>query len=145
MPKLLRLIIAVVVGFAVGSAVNMGLILVSGHVIPPPPGADMTTTEGLKATLHLLEPKHFVFPFLAHALGTFAGVYVATLLTPDRTRAPAYVVGALFFLGGCMAAFMIPAPAWFIAVDLLLAYVPPTLAGHWLAARGRRLNPSSSG
>ena len=139
MPKLLRFVIAVVLGFAAGSAVNMGLILVSGSVIPPPAGADLTTTQGLTASLHLLEPKHFVFPFLAHALGTFVGAFVATLLTPHRARGPAYVVGTLFFLGGCAAAFMLPAPAWFIAVDLIGAYGPPTLAGHLLAARGRHL------
>jgi hypothetical protein len=135
MPKVLRLIIATVLGFAAGSAVNMGLILVSGSVIPPPAGADVTTTEGLKASMHLMEPKHFLFPFLAHALGTMAGAFVATLLTPDRSRGPAYVVGALFFFGGCAAAYMLPAPAWFNAVDLLLAYGPPTLLGHLLAAR----------
>ena len=34
MPKLLRLIIAIVLGFAAGSAVNIGLILVGGSVSP---------------------------------------------------------------------------------------------------------------
>lgn len=137
MPKLLRLTIAIVLGFAAGSAVNMGLILVSGSVIPPPAGADVTTTEGLKASMHLMEPKHFLFPFLAHALGTLVGAFVATLLTPDRSRGPALVVGTLFFLGGCAAAYMLPAPAWFSAIDLMLAYGPPTLLGHLLAARSR--------
>lgn len=138
MPRLLRLIIAIVLGFAAGSVVNMGLILVSGSVIPPPAGADVTTTEGLKASMHLMEPKHFLIPFLAHALGTLVGAFVATLITPDRSRGPAYVVGALFFLGGCASAYMLPAPTWFNVVDLVLAYGPPTLAGHWLASRSRR-------
>ena len=137
MRNLLRFVIAVVVGFAAGSAVNMGLILVSGSVIPPPAGADVTTTDGLKASMHLFEPKHFVFPFLAHALGTFSGALVATLLAPDRSRGPAYLVGTLFFLGGCASIFMLPSPAWFNAVDLILAYGPPTLAGYLLASKGR--------
>lgn len=138
MPKLLRLIIAIVLGFAAGSAVNMGLILVGGSVMPPPDGADVTTTEGLKASMHLMAPRHFLFPFLAHALGTLVGAFVATLLTPGGTLGPAYMVGTLFFLGGCAAAFMLPAPAWFNAVDLMLAYGPPTLLGHLLALRGRQ-------
>jgi hypothetical protein len=137
MRNLLRFVIAVVVGFAAGSAVNMGLILVSGSVIPPPAGADVTTTDGLKASMHLFEPKHFVYPFLAHALGTFSGALVATLLAPDRSRGPAYLVGTLFFLGGCASIFMLPSPAWFNAVDLILAYGPPTLAGYLLASKGR--------
>lgn len=137
MPKLLRLIIATVLGFAAGSAVNMALILVSGSVIPPPAGADVTTSDGLAASMHLMQPKHFLFPFLAHALGTLVGAFVATLLTRGGSRGPAFIVGALFFLGGCAAAFMLPAPAWFKAVDLILAYGPPTLLGHWLATRVR--------
>jgi hypothetical protein len=141
-PKLLRVIIAIVLGFAAGSAVNMGLILVGSSVIPPPAGADVSTTEGLKASIHLLEPKHFLFPFLAHALGTLVGAFVATLLTPDRARVPAYVVGTLFFLGGCAAAFMLPAPAWFNAVDLILAYGPPALAGYRLAGGRHPAHPA---
>lgn len=138
MLNLLRLVIAIVLGFAAGSAVNMGLIIAGGGVIPPPAGADVATTEGLKASMHLMEPKHFLFPFLVHALGTLVGAFVATLLTPGRTRGPAYVVGMLFFIGGCAAAYLLPAPAWFTAVDLLLAYGPPALLGHALAARSRR-------
>jgi hypothetical protein len=137
MRKLLRLIIATVLGFATGSAVNMALILVSGNVIAPPAGADVTTSEGLTASMHLMEPKHFLFPFLAHALGTLVGAFVATWLTRGVSGGPAFAVGALFFLGGCAAAYMLPAPAWFKTVDLILAYGPPTLLGHWLAARSR--------
>jgi len=142
-PKIVRLVIAVVAGYAFGSAVNIGLILAGGHVIPPPAGADVTTTEGLKAAIPLFEPRHFVFPFLAHALGTFAGVFVATLLAPDRSRGPAWTVGTLFLLGGFAAVYMLPAPPWFNAIDLLLAYGPPGLAGYWLATRGRRTSDSS--
>ena len=130
-----RLVLAVVAGFVVGSAVNMALITVSGKVIPPPAGADVTTAEGLKASLHLFEPRHFVFPFLAHALGTLAGAAVATLLTPLRRPGPAYAVGGLFLLGGIASALMLPAPAWFIALDLVLAYLPSAWIAHRLVAR----------
>ncbi len=39
-------------------------------------GADVTTTEGLRAALPLFEPKHFIMPFLAQALGTFTAAYI---------------------------------------------------------------------
>lgn len=129
MGRILRLVLAVVAGLVVGSIVNMGLIMVSGKVIPPPEGADVTTVEGLRASIHLFEAKHFIFPFLAHALGTFVGALVAVLLAPGRTAGPAWVVGCLFLLGGIANVTMIPAPAWFIAVDLVLAYLPAA----WLA------------
>ena len=137
MVRFLRFLLAVVVGLIVGSAVNMGLILVSGSVIPPPAGADVTTMEGLQAALPLFEPKHFVFPFLAHALGTLAGAVVAGLLAPNRSAIPAWVVGGFFLVGGIANVAMLPAPVWFSAVDLVLAYLPAAWLGQALAARMR--------
>ncbi|RYZ73019.1 MAG: hypothetical protein EOP91_06485 [Lysobacteraceae bacterium] len=135
MRRFLRLVLAVIVGLVVGSVVNMSLILVSGQVIAPPAGADVTTTEGLKASIHLFEPRHLLFPFLAHGLGTFFGALVATLLTPGRTSGPAYVVGFMFLLGGIVNVSMLPAPVWFSAVDLIAAYMPAAWLAHRLGSR----------
>lgn len=131
----LRLVLAVVAGFVVGSVVNMAFIMVSGKVIAPPLGADVTTAEGLKASLHLFEPRHFVFPFLAHALGTFAGALAAAWWTPGRTRGPAYTVGGLFLLAGIANVVMLPAPLWFSALDLIAAYLPMAWLAHRLVSR----------
>jgi hypothetical protein len=46
MLKVLRVLLVIVLGLVVGSAVNMGLIMPSGKVNPPPAGADVTTKEG---------------------------------------------------------------------------------------------------
>ena len=46
MNPVLRNILAVIVGAIIGSIVNGTLIAVSGNVIPPPEGADVTTVEG---------------------------------------------------------------------------------------------------
>ena len=135
MRRAIRMVLAVVAGLVIGSLVNMSLILVSGSVIPPPAGADATTTEGLKASIHLFEPKHFIFPFLAHSLGTFVGAMVATVLTPDRTSGPPFAVGFAFLLGGIASVFMLPAPLWFSALDLIAAYLPAAWLGHRLASR----------
>jgi hypothetical protein len=135
MPRSLRVVLAVIVGLVIGSLVNMALVMLSGKVIPPPAGADVTTIEGLTASMHLFEPRHFVFPFLAHALGTLVGALVAGLLAPRRSKAPAWVVGGLFLLAGIANAILLPAPAWFIAVDLVLAYLPAAWLGQALATR----------
>lgn len=131
MPSVARNVLAVLAGFLVGSVVNMGLIMVSGRVIPPPTGADVTTLEGLTASLPLFEPKHFLFPFLAHALGTLVGAAVAARVAATHRVAMAYVVGGCFLAGGIANVLMLPAPAWFDAVDLLFAYLPMA----WLGAR----------
>lgn len=136
MPTILRNILAVVVGIVVGSAVNMALVMAGPSVIPPPPGVDLTTAEGLAKGMPLLEAKHFAFPFLAHALGTLAGALAAFLVAGSRHAVFAFVIGVVFLAGGVAAAFMIPAPAWFIGLDLVVAYIPM----GWLATViGRRL------
>lgn len=132
----LKFSLAVVLGLILGSATNMALIMVSGHVIPPPVGADMTTAEGIRAALPQLEARHFLFPFMAHALGTLVGAFIAAKFAPQYKLVGALIVGSLFFVGGIMAARMIPAPTWFIALDLVGAYFPFALFGFALA-RGR--------
>ena len=42
MKRVFRLILAVIAGLVVGSLVNMALVMLSGHVIPPPAGVDTT-------------------------------------------------------------------------------------------------------
>lgn len=131
----MRNVLAVVAGIAVGSAVNMSLIGVSGGAIPPPNGAHVTTMEGLKASMHLFEPKHFLFPFLAHALGTLVGAAVAALAAASRKFHMAMIIGAFFLAGGIASVLMLPSPLWFDAVDLMGAYLPMAWMGWKLAAR----------
>ena len=96
MNPIIRNILAVLAGIFIGSSVNMGLIMLSGHVIPPPVGVNPENLESLKANIHLFEPKHFLFPFLAHALGTFVGAVIAALIAvilPEMARTLSLVVG----------------------------------------------------
>lgn len=81
--------------------------------------------------MHLFEPRHFVMPFLAHAVGTLAGALAAYLIAVTHKLPIALAIGVVFLCGGVAASFMIPAPAWFIALDLLVAYIPMA----WLGAR----------
>ena len=131
----LRNILAVLAGLVIGSIVNMGLVMVSGQVIPPPAGADVTTLEGLKASIHLFEPKHFLFPFLAHALGTLAGAFVAARLAASAKMGMAMLIGLLFCAGGVTNVFLLPAPMWFNVLDLVGAYIPMAWLGAGLASR----------
>jgi hypothetical protein len=136
MPKLLRNALALIVGLAVGSAVNMAIVILGPSLIAPPPGVDVTDAESLRGSMHLFEPRHFIMPFLAHALGTLAGALAAYLIAAGYKARFALGIGVVFLCGGVAASFMIPAPAWFIALDLLVAYLPMA----WLAIRiGARL------
>ncbi len=124
MNPILKNIIAVVAGFLCGSLVNGGIIMVSGSLIPPPDGADVTTMEGLKASMHLFEPRHFLMPFLAHALGTLVGAFLAAKLAANHQLKFALVIGILFLAGGITNVILLPSPLWFSVLDLVAAYLP---------------------
>ena len=128
-------ILAVIVGLVIGSAVNMGIIMISSSIIPPPEGADVTTMEGLKESIHLFQPKHFLFPFLAHALGTLVGAFLAALIAANHKMKFALIIGVFFLIGGIVNTFMIPAPIWFNVLDLVGAYIPMACLGGILAMR----------
>ena len=136
MHPILRNILTVIAGIVVGSLVNMGLINISSSVIPLPEGVEMSTPEGLKAGVHLFEPKHFIFPFLAHALGTLTGAFVAAKLAANNKMKFALGLGVFFLIGGITAVYMIPAPMWFNILDLVVAYIPMAWLGGKLAHRG---------
>jgi hypothetical protein len=46
-----------------------------------------------------------------------------------------FIIGGVFLAGGIAAAFTIPAPGWFITVDLVAAYIPMAWIGIWLGER----------
>ena len=134
---MIRNIIAVIVGIVVATIVNMGLITIGHAIVPPPVGADVNSMEGLASTIHLFEPKHFIFPFLAHALGPLVGTLVTMLIAVSHKMKIAIGMAVFFLLGGIAANVMIPAPFWYKAVDLIFAYIPATLIGAKLGGAGK--------
>ncbi len=138
MSNILRNALAVIAGIVIGGIVNMAIITVSPSLIPPPAGVDVSNAESLSKAMHLFEPRHFIMPFLAHAVGTLAGALVAYMIAANHKTKIAYAVGVFFLAGGIAASFMIPAPTWFIALDLLLAYLPMAWLGIQIGTRLKR-------
>lgn len=135
MKAIVRNILAVIVGFIFGSLVNMVLINIGSFAVPLPEGADVTTMDGLRESMKLFSPLNFIFPFLAHALGTFAGAFVAAKIAASHPMKFALAIGVLFLLAGISMVYMCGGPVWFIASDLLLAYIPMGYLGGVLAGR----------
>lgn len=127
--------LAIIAGVVLGSIVNMCIIMVSGSIIPPPDGADVTTMEGLKASMHLFQPRHFILPFLAHALGTLTGAFVAAVIAANRKMTFALIITLLFLAGGIANVLMLPSPTWFTILDLTGAYIPMGYLGARLAVK----------
>ena len=132
MHPVLRNILALIAGIVVGSIVNMGLIYFGMALLPAPPGVDVNDIASINAHIGEYSVFQLLTPFLAHALGTLAGAFLAARIAASHKMAFALVIGVVFLIGGVMAVRMIPnAPVWFSALDLLVAYLPMA----WLGGR----------
>lgn len=138
----LRFILSLVFGLLVGAVVNGSIVNLGMLLFPFPEGVNFETKEGL-SLFENLPIKYYIFPFLAHALGTLSGCIVALLFVRKWAKWSIYIIGYCFFVGGVMAGQLINAPLWFDILDLSLAYMPMA----WLASqsnlfkKGQRLAP----
>ena len=121
--------LAVLAGIFIGGIANFGIIILSSSIIPPPDGVDVSNIESIKANIHLYKPIHFLFPFLAHSLGTFSGAVLAIKISKQTKIA--YMVALVFLYGGISMITQVPSPMWFTVLDLGLAYIPMA----WLATK----------
>ena len=135
MNKIIRNVLAVITGIILGSVVNMGIIMLQGYFIALPEGVDVTNTESLQSSMHLFGPKHFIFPFLAHAIGTLVGAYLSARIAASHKMKFALGIGIFFLIGGISMVFMMPAPVWFVVLDLSVAYIPTGWLGGRLATK----------
>ena len=127
-------IIAIVCGWFIGSLVNMGLIE-AGHTLIPIEGLDPNNMKALAKVMPTLSAKFFIFPFLAHALGTLVGAIFAGWIATSHKMKFSLAIGVLFLLGGIVISFMLPAPIWFIACDIIIAYIPMAFIGGKIAKK----------
>jgi hypothetical protein len=139
MNPILKNILAVILGWAGGSFINMGLIQ-AGHKVFPIEGVDLNDMTALAEIMPTLEVNYFIFPFLAHALGTLVGATIAGLIAANHHLKFALSIGGLFLLGGIVVNYLLPGPTWFAVADILLAYIPMAWIGAKIAEniRSRR-------
>lgn len=128
MNPILKNVLAVVAGWLGGSVVNMALVQ-TGHSVFPIEGVDLQDMEALSQFMQSADLKYFVFPLLAHAIGTFVGAYLAAMIAASHKFKMALVVGGIFLLGGIAVNLMIKGPIWFMALDIILAYIPMAYLG----------------
>ena len=117
MNTIFKNILAILGGVVIGMVVNMGLIITGNQLIPFADGINP-----MNATMW--EIKYFIFPFLAHAIGTLSGAFITAKFAASYHMIFAICIGIFFLLGGITMVFILPAPTWFVVVDLFLAYIP---------------------
>ena len=132
MNPIIKNVLAVIFGWLGGSVVNMGLIKF-GHKLFPIAGIDPNDMNAIAEVMPTLEYKYFIFPFLAHALGTLSGATIAGLMATSHKMKFSLGIGGLFLLGGIIVNYMIPGPTWFAVTDIVIAYLPMAWLGGKLA------------
>ncbi|MBL4585560.1 MAG: hypothetical protein JKX84_00675 [Flavobacteriales bacterium] len=130
---IIRNILAVLVGIGVGGVANLQILKYGALIIPPPEGLISGDMESLKEFMPMFGPEQFVTPFLAHAIGTLVGAWLAAMIAASHQMKLALGIGIWFFAMGIIMSFMLPAPLWFTAVDSLFAYIPMGWLGWKLA------------
>ena len=132
----MKSILLSVLGLILGAITNGILVQIGSSVIEAPLGLDLSTEKGLAKAMPLMEFKHFVFPFLAHTLGTFVGAFFVSKMRVNRTLINAMAIGFAFLAGGVMTVLILPGtPVWFILLDLIVAYLPMAYLGYKLGQR----------
>ena len=108
----------------------MGLIIVGHSLIPLSEGLDPMDASNWSV-------QFFLFPFLAHAIGTLAGAFATAKIAVSKQMILAFVIGLFFLAGGITMVAIMPAPLWFVVADLLLAYIPMGWLGWKLSGVDR--------
>ena len=119
MKTILKNIVVVLVGIISGSIINMSLILLGANIFPT--SIDFSFIDA--------EIKYFIFPFLAHAIGTLSGAYICVKISSDNQLARPMIIGLYFLFGGIYMSTILPAPIWFTTLDLLVCYIPMAWLG----------------
>ena len=122
MKQLLKNIGILILSIIIGMIVNMGLIIIGGIIFPL-----SESFEPMNAINW--DFKYFIFPFLAHSIGTLSGAFIVSKLSRNFHIIMPLIVGLYFLSGGLYMVTILPAPTWFISLDIILCYIPMALLG----------------
>ena len=122
MKQLLKNIGILIFGIIIGMIVNIGLIIIGGIIFPL-----SESFEPMNAINWDL--KYFIFPFLAHSVGTLSGSFLVSKLSRNSNIIFPLIVGLYFLSGGIYMVTILPAPMWFVFLDLIVCYIPMSLIG----------------
>jgi len=97
--------------------------MITHQLYPFPPGADMHDMATIKKFVATLPLTAMLLVLAGWLIGALLGTFVAAKI--GRSRVPAYVVGVLLLCAGIANSFLIPQPAWFTAVSMVIFLAAP--------------------
>ena len=131
----MKTILLFIVSLFLGAAFNSMILNLGMKLIPPPEGYNMNDAADLSKAISVMETKHFLFPFLSHALGTLFSVMFYTYFAKAKSQFFPLMIAGLFFTGGLYMVLILPSPLWFDLIDLILAYFPMAVIGYKISKR----------
>ncbi len=137
---MLRAISTTIVGTVLGMIGMMGMHYISMVFYPLPVGITMGDVDALNKYMEITPLGAMLLVIVSHAMGSFIGTLVATLLSQvsewKNTTAFKYqflVIGLIFTYAGWYNLETLTHPNWF-KIDLLF-YLPAAYLGHKLVAK----------
>jgi hypothetical protein len=143
MASFFRSLAAVVAGFVVATAIMMAVEWTNGHQLYPEVGAaakGLTDREAIRQLFATVPVGALLVVVFGWALGSLAGGFTTTKLSPGRGMTPAIVLAIILLLAGIANNVGLPPPSWFWVVSLV-ALAAGTFAGGRLA-HGQRASGS---
>jgi len=116
MKLLFRNIIALFFGVLIGIIISMGITMLGWKIFSFP--------ENINPIIDIMPSKYYLFPFLAHLIGTFSGSFLGSRISKDYNLTVSLLVGIWFLILGIYAILILPTPIWFIIIDITLCYIP---------------------
>ena len=118
--KILRKILAVLVGMFVGG-MAIGAVQAIGHRLYPfPPGADPNNPDDLARYVETAPFMAIFFVIISYAAGALTSGFLSTLIAPDRKKIYAVVAGVLFLITSIYMMSTLPTPLWFWICGILV-------------------------
>ena len=122
MRQILKNIGIVILGIIIGMIVNIGIIILGGTIFVLPDNFEPMNAMNW-------DVKYFIFPFLAHSIGTLSGSFAVSKLSKKSNIIMPLISGLYFLGGGIYMVTILPAPTWFVLLDIILGYIPMALLG----------------
>ncbi len=139
MNPVLRGILAVIAGFVVACAIMIVVESINGHVLYPDlakQAQGVTSREEMKRIFAVAPVGSLLVVLFGWSLGSFTGGLIAKWIGKRPDARHAIIVGALIVLCAIANNLMLPPPAWFWALGVLLP-IP-------IAMIGARLTPQQA-
>jgi hypothetical protein len=118
--RILRSILAIVIGAVVTVLVITGIQFLSHQFFPLPAPIDYSNPDALKTMVDSMPVMAKVLVTVAWCLGAFLGSWAACMVKPNYRRLAAIIVSSLVVVGTILNAKAIPHPLWMIVIGVVL-------------------------